>query len=286
MTKKWIAISLLLFIVAGLLGWQLYASITRFNAQNNPAKIQPVPDIKEKLVQEKPVAQLPPAKKYTPQEFAVIPEQNLFSESRSKDDDTEVETPSDTPPLTQKPILVGVSISGSQVKAIIIDPTSSPNDRNRRTQVKRIGDVFRGYTITTIEPDRIILESDSRKEIIPLHEGAKQQQGGKTPILPTRVVSFGGSSKSGGVQIIGPSGNTARTSVPRNPPVSASASRQRSTEQPTVVTPAPQASSVDTRPTPTATPLPKTQKLNPRTNAQGQRVIRTPFGDIVRPNTD
>ena len=286
MTKKWIAISVLLFVVAGLLGWRLYASITRYNAQNDPGKIQPVPDIKEKLVQEKPMAKLPPAVKYLPEEFAVIPEQNLFSESRSKEEETEVESPSKTPPLTQKPILVGVSISDSQVKAIIIDPTSSSNDRNRRTQVIRIGDVYRGYKITHIESDRIILESGEQKEIIPLHEGAKQPRGGKTPILSTRVVNFGSGSKSGGVQIIGPSGTaTATTNVARKTTPAAPAPKQRTTVRPTGAQTPPQVSSEATS-TNAPTPAPKTQRITPRTNSQGQRVIRTPFGDIVRPDID
>ena len=86
MTKKWIAINLLLLGIAGLLGWQLRLSIRQFNAGNDPAKLQPARDIKQKLAQDKIQIQPAPAKTYLPAEFAVIPEKNIFSESRAKEE--------------------------------------------------------------------------------------------------------------------------------------------------------------------------------------------------------
>jgi hypothetical protein len=199
MSKKWIAINLLLLAVAGALARQLYVSVLRFNAENDLAKIQPVRDMKQKMTQEKPLPKMAPAKKYVAADFAVIPEKNIFAESRSKEDKVEETAPPEPPPLTQKPILVGITISGTQRMAAIIDPAGSPQNQNRRAQNKRIGDVYHGYTITDITSDRIVLESGTRKEIIPLHEGSKRSRGGKTSVVATRVVSIGTGGGGGSI---------------------------------------------------------------------------------------
>jgi hypothetical protein len=287
MTKKWIAINLLLFVITGLLGWRLYLSILRFDVDNDLAKIQPVRDMKQKIVPETVLPKLPPNKNYFPAEFAIVPEKNIFSESRSREEKAEVAAQPETPPLTQKPILVGINIADAQQTALIIDPTGSAQDRNHRAQTKRVGDVYRGFTITRIASDHIVLESGAQKEIIPLHEGSKKNQGGKTPILSTRVVSFGGGNASGGTPVVSSSGNApsaARTAVapiaapagaPGGPPV---ASRQ--------TTPA----SAQTQPTAPSAQAPvqiqTQQEPSPGSSAPKTRVIRTPFGDIVRPVRD
>lgn len=297
MTKKWIAINLLLLLITGLLAWQLHDSILRFNAENDLSRIQPVRDMKHKIVQEKPGPQLAPAKTYVPAEFAVIPERNAFSLSRSKEEKPEFAAVPETPPLTQKPVLVGVTIADNQPKALIIDPASSPQDRNHRAQVKRIGDVYHGYTITSIDLDRIILESGTRKEIIPLHEGSKRNQGGKTSILSTRVVSIGGGAVGGG----GVSGGTPVTVVAgskRTPiAVGESVSAPNAVQQDTL--PARQAAAAERARQQAAVAAERTQQQaqpaqqqSPGTGAgtgtgsQGTRVIRTPFGDIIRPARD
>jgi hypothetical protein len=278
MTKKWIAITLLLLVITGLLAWRLQLSILQFKAENDLTKIQPVRDIKPKTVQEKPLPKLAPPKNYNPGEFAVIPDNNLFLESRTKEEKVEL-APPEPPPLAQKPILVAVSIADDVKRASIIDPTAPATDRSRRAQVKRIGDVYHGYTITEIVGDHIVLESGTRKEIIPLHEGTKRPQAGKTPILSTRVISFGGGGISGGIPVSvvgGPGTGRTTTAAVAAPPAtgvqpiggSAAAAQQRPTPA--------NASS------PTPQPVPA-QNPSIRTDSQGRRVVRTPFGDIVRP---
>jgi hypothetical protein len=275
MTKKWIAITLLLFVATGLLGWQLYVSVLRFNTENDLSKIQPVRDIKQKIVQDKSLPRSAPSVNRAPAEFAAVPENNVFSESRTREEKTDGTSSLEPPPLTQKPILVGVSIVDNQKRASIIDPSSPAQGRNRRSQIKRIGDVYRGYTITDIAPNRIILESGSRKEIIPLHEGSKRQQSGKTSILSTRVVSIGGGTVTGGAPVViigaGPASGRSGTA-----PVSASASgTQPAGGYPVGVPQRTPPANV------TPTPSPATE-----TDAQGRRIIRTPFGNIVRPNRE
>jgi hypothetical protein len=253
--------------------------VLRFNAENDLAKIQPIRDMKSKIVPENPPSKLAPLKKYNPSEFAVVPETNVFSESRTKEEKVEIAAPPEPPPLAQKPILVGVTIEDNVKKASIIDPTSPQQDKNRRAQIKRIGDFYHGYTITDITLKHIVLESGTRKEIIPLHAGSKRTQGGKTSILSTRVVSFGGGSSGGTPMSVG-SGTAVRTTVTpvSSPPPAA---------QSGAISPAPaQQRAPSTSATPAAV-RPAQQQIPPSgTDEQGRRVIRTPFGTIVRPDRD
>jgi hypothetical protein len=284
MTKNWIAINLLLLSVVGLLGWRLSVSVFRFNEENNLAKIRPVNDPRQKKAPEKPLPQPSVPKILNSADFAVVPEKNIFSESRAREDKTDVAAIPETPPLAQKPILVGVTLTGDQKLASIIEPMGGTPGQNRRTQTKRIGDVYQGYAITEITLDHIVLESGTRKEIIPLHEGSKRSQGGKTPILSTRVVAIGGGSYAGaGAPATVISGSVPGVARPTPAPAPAQSS--------VVVAPGQPAGGRATttgqaRVNPAATPQPQqTAPAQQQAPAQGGRnVIRTPFGDIIRPN--
>lgn len=284
MTKKWIAITLLLLVATGLLGWRLYVAVRQFNAGNDLSGIQPVQEIKQKLSQDRSLPRVGPAALLTPSEFSVIPENNVFSETRSREQRTDGPASTEPAPLTQKPILVGVSIVDDQKRASVIDPATPAQGRIRRSQTKRVGDVYRGYTITDIAPTHIVLQSGARKEIIPLHEGAKRPQGGKTPILSTRVVPIGGQALAGGTQVMIVGGSGAPVRSPAATPAAAVAAP--GTRLPGVVA----GGGVQPR-TPTSTTPPVTQTPQPKvptteTDAQGRRIIRTPFGNIVRPNRE
>lgn len=279
MAKRWIAINLLLLVSAGLLGWQLRASILRFFSENDPAKIQPAQSRKQTPIPEKSPSQLAPAKNRLPNEFATIPEKTIFSNSRSPESESEIVATPDSLPLTQKPILVGVIIADNQYRALILDPAGSSQEKNRRIETKRIGDIYRGYTITGIAADHLVLENATRREIIPLHEGSKKGQPGKTPILSTRVVSFGGGGVSGGTPITVPAKSV---STPRVPTVTVNAPPASSS--PTIVMPGgAQARTVPPQTTIISTEEP-TEPTLPPTTPGGTRVIKTPFGDIIRPN--
>ena len=270
MTKKWIAIDLLLLAVAALLGWELRVSILQFNAENDLVKIQPARDVKQKVLQDKPGPKVVPVKNYNPAEFAVIPDKNIFSDTRSKEDKTETLAPPEPPPLAQKPILVGVTIDSQPRASIIINPTA-PQGRDRRAQIKRIGDVYQGYTITEITPERMVLESGTRKEIIPLHEGSKRAQQGKTPILSTRVAPFGGGSVTGGTPINATAGSAAAPPRTAVAPVGTSGAVSSGQTAAPAAPAAPQAQPAQTPATGTA---PKPQG------------IRTPFGDVYYPRPE
>lgn len=290
MSKKWMAINALLFIVACLLGWWLHTSIRKFNAQNNPEALRPKQTLKQKIARENSRSQLPPQNRYNPGDFAVISDKDLFSASRSREEQetADADLP-EAPPFSQKPILVGINIMGAQKTALLVDPKPSQQNRKRKAEIKRIGDVFQGHTITDIAPDHIVLESGSRKEIIPLHEGSKQNSNGRTPILSTRVVSFGGGAVSGGTPIV----STVK-SVPATRPTVAPVGTPEPASQPKaapVATVSATPASEPSREPPAAASSPQRvqslqQSPSSGSSAPKTRVIRTPFGDIVRPVRD
>jgi len=290
MSKKWMAINALLFIVACLLGWWLHTSIRKFNAQNNLETLRPKQTLKQKIAQENALPQLPPQNRYNPGDFSVISEKDLFSESRTRDEQATADSAlPEAPPLSQKPILVGINIMGAQKTALLVDPKPSSQNRKRKAEIKRIGDVFQGHTITDIAPDHIVLESGSRKEIIPLHEGSKQTPNGRTPILSTRVVSFDGGAVSGGTPIVS-SASSVSAARPTAVPVGTPESASQPKAAPVATISAAPAREPSREPAAAASPPQRgqSQQQSPSTgsSASKTRVIRTPFGDIVRPVRD
>jgi hypothetical protein len=270
MTKNWIAVSAFLMLISGLLGWQLYVGAKRFNAEHDLAKIQPVTDVKH--ISEGGIPPLPPPRRYNAAEFAAIPNQNVFSETRAREEKTEVQQPAPVPELNPKPTLVGITISGNERQALIVDPTIPT--ANRQMVTKRPGDVYQGYVITDISESQMVLESGTRREVIPLFNGAKHTtQGGKTPILATRVVSFGASGSSGAAQpVVVTSGGSGAARPPGSGGASVPIGSARPAAQPTQQT---QQSPAAAQPQQGRPNLP----LNQGVDAQGRTIIRTPFGD-------
>jgi hypothetical protein len=281
MAKKWIAINLLLLVIAGLLGWELRASILGFIDENNPAKILSARAAKPATIPPKPGASKQPEKGQAPGDFSIIVAKNIFSDMRGNEEVVEAPRPPEPPQLTQKPILVATIILDNQSKALIIDPTGTTSG-NRRPELKRIGDVYKGFTITGIYADRIVLESGTRREIIPLHEGTKKAQAGKTPVAAARVVGFGGSATSGGaISVISArSAAATRTTAPMPSGASPAGSQNAAT------TPGGMPARTVIAPTQPQNPTNTTQPpvTQPSGSGTGTRVIRSPFGDIIRPN--
>jgi len=277
MSKKWVVLNAGLLLVAALLSWHLRESIADFNTQNDVARIQPGRDLRRGA----PDAPLPapkPHSRYDPAEFQVIANQNLFSETRAKEEKTEVVAVQEIPPMTVRPVLVGITAVGSQRMALIVDPSAPPGRRKMGT--KRLGDTYQGYTITDITENRMVLESANRREVIPLFDGSKRPaQGGKTPVAATRVVAFSvGQAGGGGAAVIqtqrpAASIQTSARQVAAQQTQAAASSAQA----------APQSGIV--RSTPQGRQVPGASQgatWNQTVDDQGRTVIRTPFGDIVR----
>ena len=265
MTKNWIAVSAFLMLISGLLGWQLYVAAKRFSAENALSKMQPVTDLK-RIAPEGGLPPLQPPRRYNAAEFAAIPNQNVFSETRALEDKTDAQPPLPPPELNPKPTLLGVTISGNQRLALIVDPTI-PTTRQQVT--KRPGDVYQGYVITDITESQMVLESGSRREIIPLFNGSKHAaQGGKTPILATRVVSFGAAGTSGAAQPVVVSAGSGAARPAGSGQASVSIGAPRPAAQPSQQAQQPQVAQPQ-----------QSQPLNQGVDAQGRQVIHTPFGD-------
>jgi hypothetical protein len=277
MTKKWIAMNLLFLAIVGLLGRYVFKSIEDIKQKNKTENITTKPT---ETASDYRVLPLPePPRTYNRAEFSVIAEKMVFVEERTnikaQPDIAPAPVP-EIPPLTPKPILIGTSISDNNQLAFIVDPVSAPGKVpgvSRRAQIKQIGDIYQGYTITHIMAESIVLEAGTRKETISLHEGAKRPDGGKTAIQATRIVNIGGGTTGGttGGTIFAGSPEAALISmIPMN--------AQQNPAEPRIVA--------------AATPLPGTAQpqtgqpfnyVGPTPDGRG-RIIRTPFMDIVVPN--
>jgi hypothetical protein len=280
MTKKWIAANVVLLLTAALLGWQLYVSVDGFREANDPAKISPVEDVKRKITLESGLPPLQSPRQYNAAEFESIASKNLFAPSRSPEEKAEPTQVAETPALDVKPDLVGVIQSGGESLALVVDPAAT--DGKRRAQTKRVGDNYRGYTVTEIAPGRMVLELGSRREIISLFDGSRRSgPGGKTPIVATRVVAFGSGSSyaSAGATRTGGGPTVIETARPAAAPASATRTSTRSGQagaQP--------GSSIQSVPVQAPASGQQAPSLPGETrDSQGRRVIRTPWGDIVQP---
>jgi hypothetical protein len=212
MTKKWIAVNLMLLLCAGLLGWQLRVSVKRFKADNDLAAIQPT---KKKSVPDSGLPPQPSAGKYGEPEFAAIYNQNLFAESRKLEENADTSQQPVTKELPNPPlVLVGVIISGSQRLAMVNDPTVARGTSLRRTQTMRLGDTYKDYVVTDITDNNMVLEYGSNRQVIPLSDTSKPAQTGKTPILQTRVVNFGAAASGAGTVAAATGASSRATSNP------------------------------------------------------------------------
>jgi hypothetical protein len=284
MNRNWIVVNMFLIAVAGVLGWQLYLSAQRFQIDNDPAGIVPRPDPKSEISGGGELLPLQAPQRVDALEFGSIPSKNLFTATRGVEDAQE-EAPAEpeAQPLTNKPVLVGVTLVGGEQTALVNDPASK---QARRTKIVRLGDTFEGYTVTEISANRMVLEYGSRREVIPLYDPAKHPTpSGKTPIIATRVVNFGKGAASGSTgtsrttaqptqQAVRTTRDQGRRVVTTSTPTTSSRASGRSNTQQTRQSATRQGNAQNRS---------ATKSANETIDAQGRRIIRTPFGDIVRP---
>jgi len=286
MTKKWIGINLLLLLMTIAAVWQLHNSIQQFKAGHDLSKIQPDGSLTQKTAQD---TILPPpyvSGHYNLSNFNIISEKNVFSESRNTESSADATIPTGMMPASLKPSLVGVIISGSQKIASILEPQG----RGRSTQalLKRIGDVYEGYTLTEIEPDHIVLDNGNQKEIIYLSDSVPQNRRTGTSTVSTRVIPIGNSAAGSDnqVTVVSKRAGSARPTPIRSTPQPANSGTAETARgiilqggfQPTGQQPEPQTPGATNVQQPAAT----TQVPAPPATQGGSRVIRTPFGDIIR----
>jgi hypothetical protein len=270
MTKKWIAINLILLAAVSVLGWQLYQSVKRFKAQNSIASLTRPQAVKNAAETTMPPAE--PVRKFSDAEYAVIPTNDLFVEARKKDAVVEAPAPVEVArKLNNPPTLVGIAIAGTQRRAMIVDPTGSGPAGARKTQTLKIGDDYQGFAVTAITDNGMVLEAGASREVIPLFAPGKVPQQGKTPILPTQTVNFGPAQQGGPQRPGGASGAQGRTAVASQAPVSIGG--QRGNQPPVVVGGPQQRATSATQP---QGQMPQNQFID----SAGRQVVRTPFGDL------
>jgi hypothetical protein len=286
MTKKWIAINLMMLVAAGLLGWQLYVSVDRFNHENSVANLTKAQAAKKKAAPEAGLLPQRPDTKINEADYAVIPAQTVFAEIRRIESQVD-NTPPPEPPrkLDVIPILVGVTIAGSQKMAVINDPAAGNSPGASRIQRMRVGDNYRGFVVTDITDSGMVLEYGSSREIIPLYDTSKQPQAGKTPILATRVVNFGGTTAvaPGSFVVTSASAGAARPqAAPGAAPAAGRTTQPANAQRPVAIG---GANAVPTNVSGAGggamTPGPT---WNSSVDAQGRVIVNSPFGAFTLPN--
>jgi hypothetical protein len=302
MTKKWIGINLLLLAIAAFAGYQLYDSVQQFEAVNAIENIRPQAQTGAGNEILPPPQQ---EKRYSPMDFAVISDKNVFSETRTKEESVDEPAVAGTLPDSQKPTLVGVIVSGKQKVATLLEPAA--RGQSGDTILKKLGETYQNYTITEIEADHIVLDGGDRKVRVELNDISLPAPTRRTVNVSTRVIPIGGGTASAGMTPVMAApglsrlGRTvpARNGLPQTVPVAGSAQSfitpvttgvpgavglPGAAVQSGAVTPPGAVPQTSTQATPTGTvqqttPTPAQNTVTP----QGRtRIIRSPFGEIIR----
>jgi pyruvate/2-oxoglutarate dehydrogenase complex dihydrolipoamide acyltransferase (E2) component len=326
MAKKWIALNLLLLIAAVGLARELYQQYEQFKTKTDSARI-------DMISGENPAATKAAhgastdismsTPRHMDADYFIISENTLFSDTRGRGTSTQAVVTQLPPPLNPKPVLVGTMMIDGEFTASVVDPSAQQTRGGQFVpEIRRVGDVYRGYRITSIEAEQMVLENGGRIEIIPLNRAARRPQAARPQAASgARVVPIGpGGGSSGGVSV-----STASASVPvraaQNAPQNAAqaaaqnsvqnAAVQNAVRQAQQATQQGQRIAVEISPdgeivftpenaaSPTQTAQPKqpqakqAQKPQPGVDAQQapnsgvrQRTVRTPFGEFSRSDSE
>lgn len=233
-------------------------------------------------------------------EFMVISEKNLFLESRNLQAASAAPVVEVAPPLNPKPTLMGVATVGDAPRAFIQNVRAQAGQK--ATKTLKLGDTYEGYKVSKIQRNRVELTYTSSSgnvttQVLDLNDPAQRgpRPQGKTPVTQSQVISVGGQPVNAGGQ------QAAAAALPPGQALDEQGRRVVRTPFGDVLqgggaaggTPAraglSPAQQLQQQQLQEQTTLQQQQKQNaapPRNQIiddQGRRVIRTPFGDIVRP---
>lgn len=325
MAKKWIALNILLLAAAFWLARELNQRYERYKAESSLVRIEAgtaenqagakagATDVSADVFAEAPV--------HRDSDYYVISERTLFSDARGAEDTTLSTVLQVIPPLNPRPILVGTVMLDGEYVASVIDPTTQ-QARNGQVapETRRIGDVYRGYQITSIEAEQMVLENGGRREVIPLNRSARRTVAAAKPASTaggaTRVVPIGpGGSRSGLINVVTVTAAAGRTTAPQQTAAQQTAAQQAaarqaqqqqqqqqaqqqqqqnqrtavsSTNSDLAATQAESVQATATQAKQQSKPAQKPQAIDAQTRPEDarQRVIRSPFGDITRPGME
>jgi hypothetical protein len=315
MANKWIALNLLLLITAVVMGRELYQQYEQFKAKNDPSKIEAVSS--ENSAAAKSAAEssagIMETQTNTDSDYSVISDKTLFTELRGRnEDEVAIEAPTPKPLPRPHPALVGTAMIGGQYTASVINQQAQQQARNTQLapETWRVGDYYNGYRVASIAADQLVLESGGVSEVIPLNRAARRTPAAKTAAKPiARVVSIGPGGGTSGAMTVSTSAASApgRVQSAQAKPQQAQAKPQQTQAKPQQVQPQQRVPVTVTTPNGDvvvsspenvqeiiqAQPAQKPQqgaaaKPGPAVRQQPiqQRVVSSPFGEIIRPGSD
>lgn len=328
MAKKWIALNILLLLAAFVLGRELYRQYEQFKTENDLAKTEQASVENQATVKTASDASVDASMEMPAQrdgDFSIISARTLFSDTRGVDENEESVAAQLVPPLNPRPVLVGTIMIDGEYTASVIDPaTQQARSGQTNPEARRVGDSYRGYEITGIEPEQMVLENGGRREVIPLNRTARRAQTARpvTAAGATRVIPIGpAGGKGGGITVITASsaalGRVGQTPPPpqntakpaqnaaqqtQNAAQTAAGAKQAPQNQRTTAgsttlnedlfgiapenaQPAVQGQQTNQAAKPAQKPQPGADTQNAPDSRQ-QRIIRSPFGDIIRPGLE
>ena len=221
MTNKWIALNLLLLITALGLTREYYQQHERFKTKNDPAKIEPVSmetQAAAKTASGDSINNLIIMPNNNDADYFVIAKKTLFSDTRRNEKKPPAVAPKVAPLPKPHPILVGTVMIDGQFTASVINQFAQQQARNIQLdpEIWRVGHYYRGYRVTSIEADQLVLENGGAREVLPLNRTAARTSTVRSADSAARVISIGPTGRSKGVMTMstttGPTpGRDART---------------------------------------------------------------------------
>jgi len=332
MANKWIALNLLLLIAVVGLGRELYRHYDQFKAKTDPAKIEPVSVENQAAAKTAPGISIDTsmeARGDTDADYFIISEKTLFSNLRGSEEELLPVAAKVAPLPNPKPVLVGTIMVDGEYVASVMNMIAQQQARNTQPapETWRVGDFYRGYQVTSIEAEQLVLESGGMREVIPLNRTAR-----RTPVAnpvantSAQVIPIGpGGGSSGAMTVSSAAASAPGRGATQQSAAARQAQVQQATQQATQQAAAQQAAAKQAAaqqaaaqlaaqqaaqqqrnnvqnsdaivtqpeavfyPAQSAQPAQKAQSgtgvQSQRTQPQ-QRVVRSPFGEVVRPGSE
>jgi hypothetical protein len=297
MSKRMLLLNILLLVGCVYLGRMVYQDFSEFDETHKVIAVEPE-SAENKGADSKALTVQNPTP-VTPSENMVISEKNLFLESRSLQAATAVPPPEVAPALNPKPILMGVVMVGSEPRAFVQNLRAQPGQRS--TKILKIGELYEGYKVAQIQRSRVELSYTSPSgnvttQVLDINDVANRaaRAAAKTPLAPSQVISVGSQNAAAAAAAAAqqmPAIDEQNRRVIRTPfgdvtappgiqgaparqlPINPANQNQLLQQQEQQLQQQSQQSRTQTTP----------MRRNEVIDEQGRRVIRTPFGDIIRP---
>ena len=308
MAKKWVALNILLLLVAVGLSRELHQKYEQFKSKNYQVTIDPITVENQatgKTSSGASADNLMETSFHMDGDYFIISERTLFSDIRGREEEQAPAAPVNVLPLNPRPVLVGTIMIDSQYTASVIDPASTAaRSAQLSPETFRVGDIYRGYRVVSIEAEQMVLENGGRREVIPLNRTARRVQAPRPATTNARVVSIGpGGGASSAVTVATASaavpGRTAAATAAQAAQVAqaaqaakaainaaqAAATAARQAQNQGATSSSTNGNAAPPEVVPPAQKVLPTQKAKPAQKAQERRTVPSPFGDIIRPGS-